>query len=156
MNLRLLLIFLAATLLTPSVFGQKKPNFSGRWWGKATVDYGFGSHDDFEYELQLEDKNGIITGISTTTLIIRGQRYTAKAEIVGKGNKTLLICRETHNITEDRLPESSWVPFEKMELIFRIDNDTPTLEGLYNCGKSPEGRNQGNGRLLLRKKPPQA
>jgi hypothetical protein len=147
---------------TPSVFGQKNAkittkkeaknldNFNGSWWGKGTVDYGFGNRTEFEYELILEQKrDGKITGVSITFLKIGGKRYCAKALVEGKWNKTYLNCAEKYNITEDKLPESNWIPFTKMELIFKMDGVTPTLEGMYEC------QDGSNGRLLLKRKPPQ-
>ena len=150
------------TFYTPSVFGQKNAktavktvkkspdNFNGTWSGKGTVDYGFGNRTEFEYELILEQKkDGIITGVSVTFLKIDRKRYSAKALVEGKWNKTYLNCAEKYNITEDKLPDSNWIPFTKMELIFKMDGVTPTLEGMYECSDG------SNGRLLLKKKPPQ-
>ena len=160
-NLTLFLCFVF-TFYTPSVFGQKNAKtaaktakkaadtFNGSWSGRGTVDYGFGNRTEFEYELILEQKkDGIITGVSVTFLKIDGKRYSAKALVEGKWNKTYLNCAEKYNITEDKLPESNWIPFTKMELIFKIDGVTPSLEGMYECSDG------SNGRLLLKKKPPQ-
>ena len=150
------------TFYTPSVFGQKNGktaaktaqkstnNFNGTWSGKGTVDYGFGNRTEFEYELILEQKkDGTVTGVSVTFLKIEGKRYSAKALVEGKWNKTYMNCAEKYNITEDKLPESNWIPFTKMELIFKTDGVTPKLEGMYECSDG------SNGRLLLKKKPPQ-
>ncbi len=150
------------TLYTPSVFGQKNSkttakttqkslgHLNGSWSGKGTVDYGFGNRTEFEYELILEQKkDGTVTGVSVTFLKIEGKRYSAKALVEGKWNKTYMNCAEKYNITEDKLPESNWIPFTKMELIFKMDGVTPALEGMYQCSDG------SNGRLLLKKKPPQ-
>ena len=150
------------TFYPPSVFGQKNAKmaaktgqkllntFNGTWSGRGTVDYGFGNRTEFEYELVLEQKkSGIITGVSVTFLKIGGKRYSAKALVEGKWNKTYMNCAEKYNITEDKLPESNWIPFTKMELIFKMDGVTPTLEGIYECSDG------SNGRLLLKRKPPQ-
>jgi hypothetical protein len=158
------LLILTLSLLffyAPSVWGQKKSKsavnketkskseFNGTWSGKGTVDYGFGSRTEFEYELILEQKkDGTITGVSVTFLTIEGKRYCAKALVEGKASKAYLNCAEKYNITEDKLPESGWIPFVKMELILKNDG-TPTLEGLYECS------DKSNGRLILKKKPPQ-
>jgi hypothetical protein len=153
-----LLFFLA--FYPPSVFGQKKTKsaakkeikmptgaFNGTWSGKGTVDHGFGVRSEFEYELILEQKkDGTITGVSVTFLTIDGKRYSAKALVEGKANKTYLNCAEKYNITEDDLPESNWIPFVKMELILKNDG---TLEGMYECS------DKSNGRILLKRKPPQ-
>jgi hypothetical protein len=146
----------------PSVLGQKNArigakkeaksqgNFNGNWSGKGTVDHGFGNRTEFEYELILEQKkDGTITGVSVTFLTIEGKRYCAKALVEGKWSKTYLNCAEKYNITEDKLPDSGWIPFVKMELIFKNDATTPTLEGIYECSDG------SNGRLLLKRKPPQ-
>lgn len=146
------------TFYTPSVFGQKTAKtakkaadtFNGTWSGKGTVDYGFGNRTEFEYELILEQKkDGTITCVSVTFLKIEGKRYSAKAQVEGKWNKTYLNCAEKYNITEDKLPDSNWIPFTKMELIFKMDGVTPALEGMYECSDGSHGR------LLLKKKPPQ-
>ena len=147
---------------TPSVFGQKNAKttvkkeaksplpFTGSWSGKGTVDYGFGSRTEFEYELILEQKkDGTITGVSVTFLHIDGKRYCAKALVEGKWNKNYLNCAEKYNITEDKLPDSSWIPFTQMELILKSDGINSTLEGMYKCSDG------SNGRLLLKRKPPQ-
>ena len=150
---------------TPSVFGQKNGKnaskkeakspfpFTGNWSGKGTVDYGFGNRTEFEYELILEQKkDGTITGVSVTFLHIGGKKYCAKALVEGKCNKTYLNCAEKYNITEDKLPDSNWIPFTQMELILKIDGTNATnatLEGMYKCSDG------SNGRLLLKRKPPQ-
>jgi hypothetical protein len=159
-NAILMLPFLIFILIPPSVFGQKNTpttvkkeaktaaNFNGTWSGKGTVDYGFGSRTEFEYELILEQKkDGTITGVSVTFLTIEGKRYCAKALVEGKANKTYLNCAEKYNITEDKLPDSGWIPFVKMELILK--NEGTTLEGLYECS------DKSNGRIILKRKPPQ-
>ncbi len=162
----LTLIFLFFIGSTPSVFGQKNAKtavkkdikaerkaplpFTGSWSGKGTVDYGFGSRTEFEYELILEQKkDGTITGVSVTFLHIGGKRYCAKALVEGKWNKMYLNCAEKYNITEDKLPDSSWIPFTQMELILKSDGINSTLEGIYKCSDG------SNGRLLLKRKPPQ-
>jgi hypothetical protein len=158
----LMINFLFLTPFTPSVFGQKttksiakkaakfKSDFNGSWLGKGTVDHGFGIRTEFEYELILEQKkDGTVTGVSITFLKIGGKRYSAKALVEGKWNKTYLNCAEKYNLTEDKLPDSSWIPFTKMELIFKNDGTTPTLEGVYECSDG------SNGRILLKRKPPQ-
>ncbi len=156
----LTLTFLFLVPFTPSVFGQKNTKtsakketktqgaFNGSWSGKGTVDYGFGSRTEFEYELILEQKkDGIISGVSVTFLTIDGKRYSAKALVEGKVSKTYLNCAEKYNITEDKLPDSGWIPFVKMELILK--NDGTTLEGVYECS------DKSNGRIILKRKPPQ-
>lgn len=153
-------LWIIFTFHTPSVFGQKnakslakkeaktQATFNGTWSGKGTVDYGFGSRTEFEYELILEQKkDGTITGVSVTFLTIDGKRYSAKALVEGKANKTYLNCAEKYNITEDKLPDSGWIPFVKMELILK--NDGTTLEGVYECS------DKSNGRIILKRKPPQ-
>lgn len=150
---------------TPSVFGQKNAKttvkkeakadkspmpFTGSWSGRGTVDYGFGNRTEFEYELILEQKkDGTITGVSVTFLHINDKRYCAKALVEGKWTKNYLNCAEKYNITEDKLPESSWIPFTQMELILKTDGTNSTLEGMYKCSDG------SNGRLLLKRKPPQ-
>lgn len=134
-------------LSTPSVSAQK-PDYNGIWQGKASVDFGFGSRDEFEYELILRQKGKKVTGFSTTILTIRGKKYVAKAVVEGEVNGTYFKCHETHNVYEDEIPSSGWIPFSKMELIYKNKANYPTLEGLYEC---PD---KSNGRLILEKKPP--
>jgi hypothetical protein len=158
----LVLAFLFLNLMPTTLFGQKdakkivkkelktENNFNGTWSGKGTVDHGFGSRTEFEYELILEQKkDGTVTGVSVTFLHIDGKRYCAKALVEGKAKKTYLNCAEKYNITEDKLPDSGWIPFVKMELILKTDGTNQTLEGLYECSDS------SNGRIILTRKPPQ-
>jgi hypothetical protein len=133
---------------TPSVFAQKNADFNGLWEGSGTVDYGFGVREKYEYELILTQKGKKVVGFSTTILTINGKKYMAKAAIEGEINGTYLKCRETHNVYEDELPNSGWIPFSKMELIFKNKANYQTLEGLYEC------TDKTSGRLLLEKKPP--
>jgi hypothetical protein len=156
-----LVLILFLIFYPPSVFGQKNTKsaakkeakmpvgaFNGTWSGKGTVDHGFGIRTEFEYELILEQKkDGTITGVSVTFLHIDGKRYSAKALVEGKATKTYLNCAEKYNITEDPLPESSWIPFVKMELILK--NDGTALEGMYECS------DRSSGRIILKRKPPQ-
>ncbi len=126
----------------------KKTNLSGVWQGKASVDFGFGHREEFEYEMLLTQTGKKIVGFSTTTLVVRGKKYIAKAAIVGEIHGKYLKCRETHNVYEDKMPNSGWVPFSKMELIFKEKANYHTLEGLYEC---PD---KTGGRLQLERKPP--
>ena len=132
---------------SPSVLAQRV-DLNGIWQGKATVDFGFGYREEFEYELLLTQKGKKVVGFSTTVLIIRGKKYVAKAAIEGEIKGKYLKCYETHNVYEDKIPHSGWVPFSKMELIYKEKANYHTLEGLYEC---PD---QTGGRLLLERKPP--
>jgi hypothetical protein len=147
LTLLLSLSFMHFAFLTPSVSSQKI-NLNGIWQGKASVDFGFGYREEFEYELLLTQKGKKIVGYSTTVLIIRGKRYLAKAAIEGELKGKYLKCYETHNVYEDKIPNSGWVPFSKMELIYKEKANYHTLEGLYEC---PD---KTGGRLLLERKPP--
>jgi hypothetical protein len=149
LHLLLLIFGLIIGFYPPSVCGQKKMDFNGRWYGISTVDHGFGIRDQYEYELVIQNNKGVISGYSVTVLTQRGKKYTAKAAIEGTAKGTFLKCRETHNIYEDKLPNSNWIPFEKMELIFKFENNQPVLEGLYQM------QDNAGGRILLKKKPPQ-
>ncbi len=131
----------------PSVSAQKA-KYSGIWQGKATVDFGFGYREEFDYEMVLTQKGNKVEGVSTTVLTIGGKKYVAKAAIEGEVNGNYLKCRETHNVYEDKLPNSSWIPFSKMELIYKPKANYQTLEGLYEC------TDKTGGRLILEKKPP--
>ena len=146
----LFLLFCPFLLSSPPSVSAQKPKYSGIWQGKATVDFGFGYREEFEYEMILTQKGKKISGISTTILTINGKKYVAKAAIEGEVNGTFLKCHETHNIYEDAIPNSGWIPFSKMELIYKDkdNNNYQTLEGLYEC---PD---KTGGRLILERKPP--
>ena len=132
---------------TPTVLAQKI-DYNGIWQGKASVDFGFGYREEFEYELILTQKGKKIVGFSTTVLTIKGKKYVAKAAIEGEVTGHFLKCRETHNVYEDKIPDSGWIPFSKMELIYKMKANYPPLEGLYEC------TDKTGGRLYLEKKPP--
>ncbi len=148
---RVIVLFLTFGLflfLSPPSIWAQKTKYSGIWQGKATVDYGFGYREEFEYEMVLTQKGNKVEGISTTVLTIGGKKYVAKAVIEGEINGNFLKCRETHNVYEDKLPNSGWIPFSKMELIYKTKANYPILEGLYEC------EDKTGGRLILERKPP--
>ena len=140
--------FLFLSILMPPSVSAQKANYNGVWTGKATVDYVFGYREEFEYELILKQKGKKVSGFSTTILTIQGKKYMAKAAIEGEINGFYFKCRETHNVYEDKIPDSGWLPFSKMELIYKEKANYPTLEGLYECTDNMSGR------LILEKKPP--
>ena len=140
--------FLHFAFSAPPSAPLSKVNLNGIWQGKATVDFGFGYREEFEYELLLTQKGKTVTGYSTTVLVVRGKKYLAKAAIVGEIKGKYFKCHETHNVYEDKIPNSGWVPFSKMELILKEKSNYQTLEGLYEC---PD---KTGGRLLLERKPP--
>ncbi len=146
----LLLLFSPFLLSSPPSVSAQKTKYSGIWRGKGTVDLGFGYREEFEYELILTQKGNKISGFSTTILNIGDKKYMAKAVIEGEVNRNFLKCRETHNVYEDPIPNSGWIPFSKMELIYKDkdNNNFQTLEGLYEC------TDKTGGRLILERKPP--
>ena len=146
----LFIVFSPFLFSSPPSVSAQKAKYSGIWQGKATVDFGFGYREEFEYELILTQKGKKISGFSTTILTIDGKKYVAKAAIEGEVNGNFLKCYETHNVYEDAIPNSGWIPFSKMELIYKDKDKTnyQTLEGLYEC---PD---KTGGRLILERKPP--
>lgn len=146
----LFLLFSPFLLSSPPSVSAQKAKYSGIWQGKATVDFGFGYREEFEYELILTQKGKKVSGFSTTILTINSKKYVAKAAIEGEVHGNFLKCHETHNVYEDPIPNSGWIPFSKMELIYKDKDNTnfQTLEGLYEC---PD---KTGGRLILERKPP--
>ena len=134
------------TISLPSVSAQKT-DFNGIWQGKASVDFGAGYQDEFEYELLLTQKGKKIEGYSTTVLKIGGKKYVSKALLEGEVRGKSLICREVRNVYEDKLP-NGWVLISKMELMYKDKANYQTLDGLYQC------LDKTGGKLLLEKKPP--
>ena len=49
----LLLLFSPFLMSSPPSVSAQKAKYSGIWQGKATVDFGFGYREEFEYELIL-------------------------------------------------------------------------------------------------------
>lgn len=142
------LIFMHFAFIPPPSVPAARTDLNGIWQGKASVDFGFGYRSEFEYELLLTQKGKQVVGYSTTVLIIQGKKYIAKAAVVGEVNGKFFKCYETHNVYEDKIPNSGWVPFSKMELIYKEKANYHTLEGLYEC---PD---KTGGRLFLERKPP--
>ena len=131
---------------TPSV-QTVKTDFSGIWGGMASVDFGEGYKDEFEYELLLRQEGKKIVGYSTTVLKIGSKKYVSKAALEGEIRGNTLICREVKNVYEDKLP-NGWVLISKMNLTHKDIHNYQTLEGLYQC------IDKTGGKLILEKKPP--
>lgn len=134
------------TKTTPSVNFQKT-DFNGIWQGKASVDFGEGYKDEFEYELLLTQNGKKIVGYSTTVLKIGSKKYISKALLDGEVRGKTLICREVRNVYEDKLP-NGWVLISKMNLMYKEVHNYQTLDGMYQCF------DKTGGKLLLEKKPP--
>ena len=130
----------------PSVLSQKT-DFNGIWQGKASVDFGEGYQEEFDYEILITQKGRKIVGYSTTVLKIGSKKYISKALLDGEVRGNSLICHEVRNVFEDKLP-NGWVLITKMKLIYKEVHNYQTLEGLYQCV------DKTGGKLLLEKKPP--
>ena len=124
-----------------------KTDFTGIWGGMASVDFGEGYKEEFEYELLLRQEGKKIVGYSTTILKIGSKKYVSKALLEGEVRGKSLICREVKNVYEDKLP-NGWVLISKMNLIHKDIHNYQTLEGLYQC------IDKTGGKLVLEKKPP--
>lgn len=139
--------FIHFNFTPPPSVSQVKTDFSGIWGGMASVDFGEGYKEEFEYELLLTQEGKKIVGYSTTILKIGSKKYVSKALLEGEVRGSSLICREVKNVFEDKLP-NGWVLISKMNLIHKDIHNYQTLEGLYQC------LDKTGGKLVLEKKPP--
>ncbi len=141
------LSFIHFNFTPPPSVSLIKTDFSGIWSGMASVDFGEGYKEEFEYELLLRQEGKKIVGYSTTILKIGSKKYVSKASLEGEIRGKTLICREVKNVYEDKLP-NGWVLISKMNLMHKDIHNYQTLEGLYQC------IDKTGGKLVLEKKPP--
>lgn len=141
------LSFVHFNFTPPPSVSPIKTDFSGIWSGMASVDFGEGYKEEFEYELLLRQEGKKIVGYSTTILKIGSKKYVSKASLEGEIRGNTLICREVKNVYEDKLP-NGWVLISKMNLTHKDIHNYQTLEGLYQC------IDKTGGKLVLEKKPP--
>lgn len=163
LNILLLINGLETTTLPPSVspfeptiLNQKKPEIriDGHWEGSITQDYrDKNGTTRVEYDMQLDlNQNGKkITGVAYFTYKTENKTYSAKMAVSGTFSKGLFFQYEEKSILQhDPIPQAEWCT-KKAELIYRVKNDRPTLEGLWEGNTTFGGCVPG--RIYLRKPP---
>lgn len=145
--------------LHPSVSEQvkqpqlEKVDVSGHWEGTITRDEGGGKRTVYQMELDLTQRTKEITGFSTVHFDDGTKQYHAKMEVKAKLNGTYLKYLETKVLNADPIPNSDWC-IKKADLIHRIQDSRPTLEGIWE-GVTSFGDCMP-GRIFLQKAPPRA
>ncbi len=168
LNILLLISGLKATPPPPSVAAfaptilhqplhQKKPEIriDGHWEGTITQDYHTKTGTtrvEYEMQLDLNQDGKKITGVAYFVYKgENGKNYTAKMSVTGTFNKGLFFQYEEKSILQfDQIPKAEWCT-KKAELIYKIKNDRPTLEGLWQGTTSFGGCVPG--RIYLKKPP---
>ncbi len=140
-------------IVSSSFFPQKneKTTVAGHWEGTITRDEGGGKRTTFAMELDVVQKDKNVTGLSYVSYEDGAKKYAAQMDVKGKVNGTYFKYLETKIVKADSIPDNEWC-IKKADLIFRIQNDKPTLEGIWegttNVGKCTPGR------IFLQKRPP--
>lgn len=164
LNILLIINGLATSSPTPSVapfettvLNQKKKEvrIDGHWEGVITQDYQTRSGTtrvEYDMQLDLHQDGKKITG--TAYFVYKGENgktYGSKMSVFGTFNKGLFFQYEEKSILQfDPIPQAEWCT-KKAELIYRIKNDRPTLEGLWQGNTSFGGCVPG--RIYLKKPP---
>ncbi len=161
-----LLVSLMTYFATPEVSGLpssvaeetkqpqlEKVDVAGHWEGTITRDEGGGKRTVYQMELDLTQKTKEITGFSTVHFDDGTKQYHAKMEVKAKLNGTYLKYLETKVLNADPIPSSDWC-IKKADLIHRIQDSKPTLEGIWE-GVTSFGECMP-GRIFLQKAPPRA
>lgn len=131
-----------------------KVDIAGHWEGTITRDEGAGRRSIYRMEVDVNQKGKDISGVSYLHFEdTEGNQYHAKMAFVGKLNNTFFKYLETKIITADTIPGTEWC-IKRAELIFRLQDSKPTLEGLWE-GITSQGECTP-GRIFLEKKPPRA
>lgn len=130
---------------------NENSNIAGHWEGTITRDEGGGKRTSFAMELDVVQKGKKVSGLSYVSYEDGVKKYAAQMEVTGKLNGTYFKYLETKIVKADSIPDNEWC-VKKADLIFRIQKDKPTLEGIWegttNVGKCTPGR------IFLQKKPP--
>jgi hypothetical protein len=149
----------------PPVYAQKKGKktlktvIGGHWEGVVTQDFKdakTGLTNRIEYTMYLDIRQYGETVSGTATFVYtdekKAKKYQSTMEVVGtfKSN-TLFQYTETQIMKADSVPNSEWCQ-KKATLIFRMNNNQPTLEGLWE-GSTASFGTCAPGRILLRKPP---
>ncbi len=152
-------IFLALSLFFKKVPTENlnksnagKNDFEGVWVGKITRDEGGGQRAEFDMKLELKQNGKRVTGVSSITFQLNNKDYSAKMEITGKASGQFLRYIETRIITADSIPSTEWC-MKKAELILKIQEGRPSLEGLWE-GFTTGAKQCLPGRIFLQKPKP--
>jgi hypothetical protein len=152
------LFYMFLLLLSPTTpFSTKKPlekiDISGHWEGTITRDEGGGKRTTYTMDLDISQKGKALNGISYVHYDDGTKQYHAKMAMEGKIIGSYVKYLETKMLQADSIPNAEWC-VKKADLIHRIKETQPTLEGIW------EGvTNMGGcvpGRIFLQKKPPRA
>ena len=153
------IFILSCFIIPPSVFGVKKGeisekiDISGHWEGTITRDEGGGKRTTYNMDLDINQKGKTLTGISYVHYDDGTKKYHAKMEVTGKISGSYVKYLETKMLQADSIPNSDWC-VKKADLIHRIQNSSPTLEGIWE-GATSFGECVP-GRIFLQKKLPKA
>jgi hypothetical protein len=142
----------------PSFFNFKKEekiDISGRWDGTITRDEGGGKRTVFGMEVDIKQKNKDLTGYAIVSFDDGAKKYFAKMDFKGKISGTYIKYVENNIISADSIPGAEWC-IKKAELIYKIQGNTPKLEGIWEGWISNNKQPCIPGRIDLMKKPPRA
>ena len=132
---------------------SEKIDVSGHWEGTITRDEGGGKRTVYVMDLDLNQKGKELNGISYLHFDNGTKKYNAKMEVKGKVNGSYVKYLETKLLNADSIPNADWC-IKKADLIHRIQNSSPTLEGIWE-GVTSFGECVP-GRIFLQKKLPKA
>jgi hypothetical protein len=129
----------------------EKIDISGHWEGTITRDEGGGKRTTYGMDLDIMQKGKNFTGVSYVHYDDGTKLFHAKMEVEGKITGSYIKYMETKLLRADSIPNAVWC-VKKADLIHRIKDVSPTLEGIWEGAT-----NIGNcvpGRIFLQKKPP--
>ena len=126
-------------------------DISGHWEGTITRDEGAGKRTVYQMEMEVTQRDKAIMGTSIVHYDGGTRQYHAKMEFKGKLTGTYFKYLETRVVNSDSIPNTEWC-VKKADLIHRIQDTRPTLEGIWE-GVTSMGDCMP-GRIFLQKKPP--
>jgi hypothetical protein len=129
----------------------EKVDISGHWEGTITRDEGGGKRSIYKMDLDVFQKGKALNGISYVHFDDGEKQYHAKMEVSGKISGTYVKYFETKMLRADSIPNTEWC-VKKADLIHRIKDTQPTLEGIWEGVTTLGGCVPG--RIFLQKKPP--
>jgi hypothetical protein len=129
----------------------EKIDVSGHWEGTITRDEGGGRRTTYTMDLDINQKGKSINGISYVHYDDGTKLYHAKMAVSGKISGSYVKYLETKLLRSDSIPDTEWC-VKKADLIHRIKDTQPTLEGIWEGVTSLGGCVPG--RIFLQKKPP--
>jgi hypothetical protein len=148
------LIFILLSSSTPpaaNIENSLSPavDISGHWEGSITQDMPNGTRVDYEMEVDITQKKKVCTGIAYVHF---EKKYHAQMDFKGKFTKDLFLNYDEQTILKyDQIPNSEWC-IKKADLIYKVKDMVPTLEGLWE-GKTSFS-NCIPGRIYLKKQKP--